>query len=171
MRHRKKAKQFNMTSSHRRAMFNNLSRALVLNGSIQTTLQRAKQLKIYVEPMITRAKSGTVHDRRVVAAFLTDPVAVKKMFDEIGPFYKERNGGYTRILKYYNRKGDNAEIAIIELVDKEKLYKKEEVKAEEKGKKPVKVKKEKPAKEKAESAKPEKKEKKEKKEVKKEVKK
>jgi large subunit ribosomal protein L17 len=165
MRHRKKAKQFNMTSSHRRAMFNNLCRALILNGRIETTTQRAKQLKIYIEPMITRAKSGTVHDRRQVASFLTDEAAVKKLFAEVGPFYKERNGGYTRILKFYNRKGDNAEIAIIEMVDREKLYKKEEKPAEEKGKKPAKVKKEKPVKEKPEAAKPEKKEKK--KEVKK----
>ncbi|HDT14746.1 MAG TPA: 50S ribosomal protein L17 [Firmicutes bacterium] len=130
MRHKKKTKYFSRTTGERKALFSNLSRQLLEHGRIETTTAKAKFLRTVVEPLITRAKNGTVHDRREAAKILKgkkDKTIIKKLFDEIGPVYKDRKGGYTRILKLKNRKGDNAEISIIELVEREKIYKTEEL--------------------------------------------
>jgi len=154
MRHGKKTKRFDMSKEERRSLFANLSVQLIKHGRIETTLAKAKALRGYFEPLVTKAKNGTLHDRRLVAGYLRDENAVKKLFSELAPLYKERKGGYTRVLKLGFRKGDNAPTAFIEVVDKEKVYKSEEPKAEEK-----KAKKEKsPKAEKAEKPKKEKKE-------------
>lgn len=167
MRHGRKAKKFRREKGPRKALFVTLATQLLEHGRIRTGLEKAKYLRGVVEPLITRAKSGTVHDRRQVARIIHNPVTLKKLFTEIADLYKDRNGGYTRVLHMDARPGDNAEMALIELVGSEALYKKEDPK-EAKAKKAAKA----PKKEKVEGLKAEKKEKKEaKKEVKKEDKK
>lgn len=166
MRHGRKAKKFRREKGPRKALFVTLATQLLEYGRIRTGLEKAKYLRGIVEPLITRAKSGTLHDIREVARVIHNPVTLKKLFSEIAPLYKERNGGYTRVLHMDSRPGDNAEMALIELVGAEALYKKEDPKA----KKAVKEAKA-PKKEKVEGKKEEKKEKKEKKEVDKKAKK
>ncbi|MEI7542882.1 MAG: 50S ribosomal protein L17 [bacterium] len=166
MRHGRKAKKFRREKGPRKALFVTLATQLLEYGRIRTGLEKAKYLRGVVEPLITRAKSGTLHDRREVARVIHNPVTLKKLFSEIAPLYKERNGGYTRVLHMDARPGDNAEMALIELVGAEALYKKEDPKAK-KATKEVKA----PKKEKVEGKKEEKKEKKEKKEVDKKAKK
>ncbi len=131
MRHGKKTKRFDMSKEERRSLFANLCVQLIKYGRIETTLAKAKALRGYFEPLVTKAKNGTLHDRRLVAGYLRDAAAVKKLFAELAPLYKERKGGYTRVLKLGFRKGDNAPTAFIELVDKEKIYKTEDVKNED----------------------------------------
>jgi large subunit ribosomal protein L17 len=99
-------------------MFANMTVSLLVHEQIKTTLPKAKDLRPVAEKMITLGKAGTLHARRQAFAFLRDDAAVKKLFDEIGPRYKERNGGYTRVLKAGFRYGDNAPMGIIELVDR-----------------------------------------------------
>jgi len=164
MRHRKKSKKLGRSKSHRKMLISNQAKQLFLRGRIVTTLTKAKIIKAYAEPLITRAKKGTLHDRRQVEKKIKDRKIIKKLFSEVAPLYKERNGGYTRIIKYKFRKGDNSEIAILELIDREKVYKKEE-KKDKKDKKEKKEKKD-AKEEKKEEKKDKKKEKKDKKEKK-----
>src|ERR1700757_2552122 len=118
MRHQKSGRKLNRTSSHRTAMFKNMASSLFTHGMIKTTLPKAKELRRVAEPLITLAKVDTVANRRLAFARLRDKVAVGKLFVELGPRYRERKGGYTRILKCGNRVGDNAPMAYVELVDR-----------------------------------------------------
>ena len=118
MRHRSGLRKLNRTSSHRLAMFRNMSVSLITHEAIKTTLPKAKELRKVVEPLITLAKDPTLANRRLAFARLRDRDAVTKLFNEIGPRYQERNGGYTRVLKMGFRQGDNAPMAFMELVDR-----------------------------------------------------
>src|SRR5690625_429061 len=121
MRHRKGLRKLNRTSSHRLAMFRNMSVSLIEHEAIKTTLPKAKELRRVIEPLITLAKEPTVANRRLAFARLRDRAAVTKLFDELGPRYNERNGGYTRVLKMGFRQGDNAPMAYMELVDRPEI--------------------------------------------------
>ena len=118
MRHRYSGRKFNRTSSHRRAMFRNMAMSLIDHELIQTTLPKAKDLRRVAEPLITLSKKDTVANRRLAFARLGNKDAVKKLFEELGPRYQERPGGYMRILKCGFRKGDAAPMAYVELVDR-----------------------------------------------------
>lgn len=119
MRHRKSGKQLNRNSSHRQAMFANMMVSLFHHERIVTTLPKAKELRRFAEPMITLAKDATVAKRRLAFSRLRDRQAVVKLFDDLGPHYLARPGGYLRIVKYGFRAGDNAPLAIVELVDRQ----------------------------------------------------
>jgi large subunit ribosomal protein L17 len=119
MRHRKSGRQLNRNSSHRQAMFRNMAASLFEHEVIKTTLPKAKELRRVAEPLITLAKEDTVANRRLAFARTRSPAAVGKLFDELGPRYQARPGGYTRILKCGNRPGDAAPMAYIELVGRE----------------------------------------------------
>ncbi|HEY8585253.1 MAG TPA: 50S ribosomal protein L17 [Rhodanobacter sp.] len=116
MRHQKSGRKLNRTSSHREAMFRNMASSLVKHELIRTTLPKAKELRRVAEPLITLAKTDGVANRRLAFARLRDKEAVGKLFVELGPRYKERPGGYLRILKCGFRPGDNAPMAYVELV-------------------------------------------------------
>lgn len=118
MRHRKSGRRFGRTSSHRKAMFQNMVNSIIRHGMIKTTLPKAKDIRRVLEPLVTLAKEDSVAKRRLAFARMRDEVAVAKLFNEVGPRFKERQGGYLRILKYGNRKGDCAPMAIIEFVDR-----------------------------------------------------
>ena len=118
MRHRKSGRHFNRTSSHRKAMFQNMANSLFEHEVIKTTLPKAKELRRVAEPLITIAKNDSVANRRLAFARLRDRKIVTKLFNEIGPRYKERPGGYLRILKCGVRTGDKASMAIVSLVDR-----------------------------------------------------
>jgi large subunit ribosomal protein L17 len=118
MRHRSGLRKLNRTSSHRLAMFRNMAVSLITHEAIKTTLPKAKELRRVVEPLITLGKEPTLANKRLAFARLRDRDAVVKLFAEIGPRYKERNGGYTRVLKMGFRQGDNAPMAFMELVDR-----------------------------------------------------
>ena len=118
MRHRKSGVKLNRNSSHRQAMFKNMASSLFAHELIKTTLPKAKELRRVVEPLITLAKQDSVANRRLAFARLRDQNAVKKLFEDLGPRFKERPGGYIRVLKAGFRKDDNAPMAIVELVDK-----------------------------------------------------
>ncbi len=126
MRHRHAGRQLNRTSSHRKAMFKNMSVSLLHHELIRTTLPKAKELRSVVEPLITLSKEDTVSKRRLAFARLRDRAIVTKLFNELGPRYKERPGGYLRVLKCGFRTGDNAPMAIVELVDRPQLEEAEE---------------------------------------------
>ncbi|NLN31266.1 MAG: 50S ribosomal protein L17 [Bacteroidales bacterium] len=117
MRHLKTINHLGRTSSHRKAMLSNMATSLIIHKRITTTTAKAKALRKYVEPLITKAKDDSTHSRRVVFSYLQDKEAVTELFREISPKIADRPGGYTRILKTGNRLGDNAEMCIIELVD------------------------------------------------------
>jgi large subunit ribosomal protein L17 len=117
MRHGKKVNHLGRTKSHRVAMLSNMAVSLVANKRITTTLAKAKALRMYVEPLITKSKNDTTHSRRIVFSYLQDKAAVTELFGVISEKVAERNGGYTRIIKLGTRYGDNAEMALIELVD------------------------------------------------------
>lgn len=119
MRHHLKGRKLNRTKSHRRALFANLANALFKHEQIKTTLPKAKDLRSYAEKLITMAKKGTLNSRRLVAGKLRDDKVVKKLFDVLAPRYKDRKGGYTRVIKAGFRHGDAAPVAIIELVDRD----------------------------------------------------
>lgn len=121
MRHRHSGRYLGRNSSHRKALFKNMMNSLLKHEQITTTLPKAKELRTYMEPMITLAKLDTVHRRRIAFSRLRDRDMVTKLFNEIAPHFKTRPGGYMRILKCGNRKGDNAPIAIVELVGREKI--------------------------------------------------
>jgi large subunit ribosomal protein L17 len=118
MRHGKSGKNLSRTSSHRKAMYKNMMVSLLRHELITTTVVKAKELRRFIEPMITMAKEDNLHRRRLALSRLGDREIVTKLFAEIGPFYKKRPGGYLRILKCDFRKGDNAPMAIVELVDR-----------------------------------------------------
>lgn len=118
MRHRKGYRKLNRTTSHRLAMFRNMTNSLIQHEAIKTTLPKAKELRRFVEPIITLAKNSSVANRRLAFSRLRDDVSVKKLFDELGPRYLDRPGGYLRILKCGFRHGDQAPMAYVELVDR-----------------------------------------------------
>ena len=118
MRHMKSGRKLNRTSSHRTAMFRNMAASLIKHELIKTTLPKAKELRRVAEPLITLAKTDGVANRRLAFARLRDKVAVGKLFVELGPRYRERKGGYLRILKCGMRVGDNAPMAYVELVER-----------------------------------------------------
>ncbi len=117
MRHSKTINHLGRTSSHRKAMLSNMATSLILHKRITTTTAKAKALRTYVEPLITKAKEDSTHSRRVVFSKLKDKDAVSELFREVSPKVADRPGGYTRILKTGNRIGDNADMCILELVD------------------------------------------------------
>jgi len=118
MRHRHSGRQLNRNSSHRKAMFRNMTASLVEHELIKTTLPKAKELRGYAEPLITLSKNDSVANRRLAFDRLRDKAAVGKLFNELGPRYQERPGGYIRILKCGLRAGDKAPMAYVELVDR-----------------------------------------------------
>ncbi|RKD91183.1 50S ribosomal protein L17 [Mangrovibacterium diazotrophicum] len=117
MRHNKKFNHLGRKSAHRKAMLSNMANSLIFHKRISTTTAKAKALQIYVEPLITKAKSDTTHSRRIVFSYLKSKEAVSELFRDVAEKVAERPGGYTRILKTGNRLGDDAEMCIIELVD------------------------------------------------------
>ena len=119
MRHRNGARKLNRTSSHRKAMFSNMAVSLLIHEQIKTTLPKAKELRRVADKMITLGKRGTLHTRRQAFSYLRDDTAVSKLFGALAQRYKERGGGYTRVLKAGFRYGDNAPMAFIELVDRD----------------------------------------------------
>lgn len=118
MRHNNALRKLNRSSSHRSAMFRNMSNSLLRHEIIKTTLPKAKELRSYVEPVITLSKTATLSNRRLAFSKLRDKEIIAKLFNELGPRYISRPGGYIRILKYGFRKGDNAPMALVELVDR-----------------------------------------------------
>jgi large subunit ribosomal protein L17 len=119
MRHGKVHRKFNRTAEHRKAMFANMAAALIKHEQIVTTLPKAKDLRPVVEKLVTLGKRGDLHARRQAVAELRDQTMVKKLFEVLGPRYKERSGGYTRVLKAGFRYGDSAPVAVIEFVDRD----------------------------------------------------
>jgi large subunit ribosomal protein L17 len=117
MRHGKKINHLGRKSAHRKAMLSNMAASLILHKRISTTLAKAKALRIYIEPLITRSKEDSTHSRRLVFSYLQSKEAVSELFREVSQKVAERPGGYTRILKTVNRLGDNADMCIVELVD------------------------------------------------------
>ena len=133
MRHGKKLNHLGRTAPHRKAMMANIASSLILHKRINTTLAKAKALRVYVEPLITKSKEDTTHSRRTVFADLKDKHAVAELFRDVSVKIADRPGGYTRIIKLGNRLGDNAEMAMIELVDyNENLQKTAKAKVEKK---------------------------------------
>ncbi|RPE09631.1 50S ribosomal protein L17 [Chitinophaga lutea] len=122
MRHGVKLNRLSRTSSHRKALMSNLACELISHKRIQTTLAKAKALRVYIEPMLTRAKSDSTHNRRIVFSYLQDKEAITELFGTISEKIANRPGGYTRIIKLGKRIGDNAEVALIELVDFNEIY-------------------------------------------------
>jgi len=139
MRHRKKFNHLGRTASHRSAMLSNMAASLIVHKRIKTTVAKAKALRLFVEPLITRSKEDTTHSRRMVFRKLQNKEAVSELFRDVSAKVGDRPGGYTRILKIGNRLGDNAEMCIIELVDynenllKEKSAKKTKAKRSRRG--------------------------------------
>ena len=130
MRHRKKFNHLGRKSAHRKAMLSNMASSLIVHKRIRTTLAKAKALKMYVEPLITKSKDDSTHSRRVVFSYLKNKYAVTELFRDVAQKVANRPGGYTRILKTGTRLGDNAEMCIIELVDyNENMLAKKEAKA------------------------------------------
>jgi large subunit ribosomal protein L17 len=123
MRHGKVHRKLNRKPEHRKAMFANMAAALIKHEQIVTTLPKAKELRPVVEKLVTLGKRGDLHARRQAVAQIRDVAMVKKLFDVLGPRYKERSGGYTRVLKAGYRYGDNAPVAVIEFVDRDESAK------------------------------------------------
>ena len=121
MRHRKSGRQLNRNSSHRKAMFSNMTTSLFEKELIRTTLPKAKELRLMAEPLLTLSKNDSVANRRIAFSKLRDRAVVTKLFNELGPRYKERPGGYLRIMKCGFRTGDKAPMAYVELVDRPDL--------------------------------------------------
>ena len=148
MRHLKSGRKLNRTASHRKAMLSNLATSLLDKERVTTTTTKAKEVRSVVERLITYGKKGTLHAVRLAAKRIQDKTVLKKLFDTIAPGYKGRQGGYTRIVKLRNRKGDNAELAIIELVgrpgDEQRKRKKKKKAHAKKAKAPVRATAEKP---------------------------
>ncbi len=122
MRHGKKHNHLGRTDSHRKAMLGNMASSLIIHKRITTTLAKAKALRVYVEPLLTKSKDDTTHSRRTVFSYLQDKDAVTELFRDVATKIANRPGGYTRIIKMENRLGDNAEMALIELVDYNTVY-------------------------------------------------
>ncbi|PLX10250.1 MAG: 50S ribosomal protein L17 [Marinilabiliales bacterium] len=121
MRHRKSFNHLGRTSSHRKAMLSNMASSLILHKRITTTVAKAKALRSYIEPLITKSKEDTTHSRRVVFSYLRDKFAVTELFRNVASKIMDRPGGYTRVIKLGKRQGDSAEMAMIELVDYNEL--------------------------------------------------
>ncbi|MEM8743370.1 MAG: 50S ribosomal protein L17 [Pseudomonadota bacterium] len=119
MRHRRAGRRLNRTSSHRRALFANMAAALIKHEQVVTTLPKAKELRKFADRLITLAKRGNLHSRRLAVSRIRDEAMVKKLFEVLGPRYQERSGGYTRVLKAGYRYGDSAPMAVIEFVDRD----------------------------------------------------
>jgi len=119
MRHRNKGRKLNRTASHRRALFANMAAALIKHEQIVTTLPKAKELKRVADKLITLGKRGNLHARRLAIAELRDKAMVSKLFETLGPRYKDRHGGYTRVMRAGFRYGDSAPLAVIEFVDRD----------------------------------------------------
>ena len=122
MRHGKKFNHLGRTKSHRKAMLSNMACSLIEHKRINTTVAKAKALRVYVEPLITKSKNDSTHSRRVVFSYLNNKYVVSELFRDIAPAVANRPGGYTRIIKTGNRMGDNAEMCMIELVDFNEIY-------------------------------------------------
>jgi large subunit ribosomal protein L17 len=122
MRHGKKINHLGRTHSHRKALLSNMAASLILHKRINTTLAKAKALRKYVEPIITRSKDDSTHSRRTVFSYLQNKEAVMALFSEVAPKVADRPGGYTRIIKLENRPGDNADMCMMELVDFNLIY-------------------------------------------------
>jgi large subunit ribosomal protein L17 len=122
MRHGKKFNHLGRTASHRSALLSNMACSLIEHKRINTTVAKAKALRVYVEPLLTKAKEDTTHNRRIVFSYLQSKEAVTELFRSVAPKIAERNGGYTRIIKTGFRPGDAADMALIELVDFNELY-------------------------------------------------
>ena len=122
MRHGDKINNLGRTSSHRKALLSNLACSLIEHKRIFTTLAKAKALRVYVEPIITKSKDDSTHSRRIAFSYLKNKIAVSSLFKDVAVKIGDRKGGYTRIIKTGNRKGDAAEMALIELVDYNELY-------------------------------------------------
>lgn len=122
MRHGKKINHLGRTASHRKAMLSNMACSLIEHKRINTTLAKAKALRVYVEPLLTKSKADSTHNRRIVFSYLKNKFAVSELFRTVAPKIAERNGGYTRIIKTGFRAGDGAETAMIELVDFNEIY-------------------------------------------------
>lgn len=122
MRHGVKLNKLSRTAAHRKSLMSNLACELISHKRIQTTLAKAKALRVYIEPLLTRGKSDDTHNRRVVFSYLQDKEAIKELFGAISEKIATRPGGYTRIIKLGKRHGDNAEVAMIELVDFNEIY-------------------------------------------------
>lgn len=122
MRHGRKINKLSRTASHRKALLSNMASSLILHKRINTTVAKAKELRKYVEPLITRAKEDTTHSRRMVFSYLQNKESVKTLFNEVADRITDRPGGYTRIIKTGQRFGDNAEMCLMELVDFNELY-------------------------------------------------
>jgi large subunit ribosomal protein L17 len=135
MRHGDKINNLGRTSSHRRALLSNLAAQLIQHKRIVTTLAKAKVLRTYIEPLITKSKENTTHQRRVVFSYLQDKEAITELFSNVAAKVAGRPGGYTRIIKLGSRAGDAAETAMIELVDFNEIYGKGKGEAKEPGKK------------------------------------
>ena len=120
MRHRKQGRKLNRTASHRKAMFANMATSVIEHEQIVTTLPKAKEIRRVVDKLITLGKRGDLHARRQAISKIGDVEQVKKLFEVLGPRYQERNGGYTRVLKAGHRFGDNAPMAVVELVDRDR---------------------------------------------------
>ena len=132
MRHGKKHNHLGRTTSHRKAMLANMASSLIKHKRISTTLAKAKALRVYVEPIITKSKTDTTHSRRIVFSYLQDKETVTELFRDVAAKVANRPGGYTRIIKLNNRLGDNAEMALIELVDYNEVYGQDAAAAEKK---------------------------------------
>ena len=122
MRHRKKGNHLGRKTAHRKAMLDNMACSLIEHKRINTTVAKAKALKMFVEPLVTKSKEDTTHSRRLVFSKLRNKYAVTELFRDVAPKVGDRPGGYTRIIKLGNRLGDNADMAMIELVDFNELY-------------------------------------------------
>jgi large subunit ribosomal protein L17 len=133
MKHRVVGRRLDRTTEHRTAMFRNLVTSLLEHERIKTTTPKAKELKRFADKIITLGKKGTAHARRIAAADVRDTAILEKLFGEVAERFKSRPGGYTRIVRVGNRAGDNAEMAVIELVDRKKAAAEGEEKAEAKG--------------------------------------
>ncbi len=123
MRHKKLGRRFGRQSSHRQAMFSNMAASLIKHEQIVTTLPKAKELRPIVEKLVTLAKRGDLHARRLAVSRVRDEAMVKKLFDTLAPRYKDRSGGYTRVMKAGYRYGDSAPVAVIEFVDRDESVK------------------------------------------------
>jgi large subunit ribosomal protein L17 len=153
MRHRKSKMKFNMSQGQRRSVLKNLAISVFTNKRIITTIRKAKLAKPLIENIITRAKKGTLHDIRMIESILNDQRLVMRIVREIAPHYSDRKGGYTRLVRYKQRVGDNAELCVFELIGDYSLVKKVDEDKPEKGNKAVKEEKKKKKAEKAKSEK------------------
>ena len=139
MRHRLRGKKLSRHHHHRKALFKNLIKSLIVHGEIRTTESKAKSVRILVEKLITKGKAGTIHARRLIGSFLQSTAIVNRLVDEVAPLFKSKPGGYTRLTRLGPRKGDNAMMVKLELVEKpaKKIKAQEDAKTSKENNKPV----------------------------------